>query len=112
MQWLYLFKSADTSLRTQNPVNANAAELFFLIVILIVAVRDLLWRLGEEVWRIDLAYWAGQLVSLAFTVDGVAVACGHGRLCVIDVHMSVLHGGLVRHLDVGGSEHVAERVVQ
>lgn len=68
-----------------------------------MAVRDLLWCLGEEVWRIDLAYGAGQLVSLAFMVsevDGVAVACGHGRLHVIDVHMSVLHGGLVRHLNV------------
>lgn len=54
-------------------------------------------------WRVDLAYGTGQLVSLALAVsevDGVAVARGHGRLRVVDVHMGVLHGGLVRHLSV------------
>lgn len=54
-------------------------------------------------WGVDLAYGTGQLVSLALEVsevDGVAVARGHGRLRVVKVHVSVLHGRLVRHLIV------------
>lgn len=66
-----------------------------------MAVCDLLWSLREEVWRLDLAYRSGQLVSFAFhllEVQVVAVSCGQRGLCVYDVDIGVLNRGLMRHL--------------
>lgn len=80
---------------------AGRGLLLLFIVVLVVAVSDLLRRLGEHVGRFDLAEGAGQLAAFALQVLAVpavgAVPCGQRRLHV-DVHVGVFHRRLVRHL--------------
>lgn len=93
---------------------ARCLLLFLLVIILVMAVRDLLRRRGEEVRRLDLTDGAGQLVpfALLLQVQLVTVPCCQGRLGVHDADVSVLHCRLMRHQDMCCSEQVAEGVVQ
>lgn len=78
-----------------------------LLVVLVVAVRDLLGGLGEQVGGFDLAERARQLVAFAIQVLAVAAEAAvprgqrgfHGN-----VHVHVFHRGLVGHLQTRKEE--------
>lgn len=55
--------------KSKTKADIEKGLLFLLIVILIMAVGDLLWSSGEEVWRLDLTDGAGQLVAFTLHVS-------------------------------------------